>query len=290
MSGAIKFVKMHGLGNDYVVIDLFDKGNRDEFEKIPDLKSFAVKVCDRHFGIGSDGVLLALPSEAADGKMRIINADGSEAEMCGNGIRCIARLLLDNGYAKKSEMKIETASGVKVITAVGDLLKVDMGSPHLLRKDIPMNGNGSAQAVNEPLQLKYRKVNVTAVSMGNPHAVIFVNDAGIDLDAFDIEEIGREVERHAYFPKRANVEFVDVISPSQIELRVWERGVGETLACGTGACAAVVASVLNEKTGRKVSVHLRGGNLSVEWARDNHVYMTGPATAVFSGAISALPQ
>ncbi len=318
MSNALKFVKMHGLGNDFVVIDLFDSANRKVFDKIKDLKSFAKKVCDRHFGIGADGILLALPSKdsklkGVDGVMRLVNADGSEAEMCGNGIRCIAKLILDSGYSKTQigqssigprrkseqarlriqplaelrrkddvgkELKIDTLSGIKKIVASAGMYRVDMGEPHLLRKEIPMNGSAAAKAINEPLQLKYKQIMVTAVSMGNPHAVTFVDDTD-----FDIEEMGREIENHRVFPKKVNAEFAHVLNKGEIELRVWERGVGETLACGTGSCASVVAGVLNEKTGRKVNVHLRGGDLVVEWARDNHVYMTGPATYVFSGAV-----
>ena len=282
---------MHGLGNDYVVIDLFDSSNRRVFEKMPELelKSFARKVCDRHFGIGADGILLALPPnyskvKGVDGVMRIVNADGSEAEMCGNGIRCIAKLILDNGYSKNKgnrELKIETISGIKKIVTAGGMFSVDMGFPHLRRKEIPMNGSAAAKAINEPLQLKYKQIKITAVSMGNPHAVTFVDDTD-----FDIEEMGRESGNRRVFPKRTNVEFVHVLGPGEIELRVWERGVGETLACGTGSCASVVACVLNEKTGRKVNAHLRGGDLVVEWARDGHVYMTGPATHVFSGTVS----
>lgn len=285
--GELKFVKMHGLGNDYVVINLFDAGNRKVFDKLSEseLKSFAKKVCDRHFGIGADGVLLVLPPEhskakGADAVMRIVNADGSEAEMCGNGVRCIAKLILDKGYSTRKELKIDTLSGIKKIVAAGGMFRVDMGFPHLLRKEIPMNGSAAAKAINEPLQLKYKKIKITAVSMGNPHAVTFVDD-----NDFDIEEMGREIERHAAFPKRANVEFVHVLGPEEIELKVWERGVGETLACGTGSCASVVACVLNEKTGRKVNVHLLGGDLVVEWAKDNHVYLTGPAAYVFSGTV-----
>ncbi len=287
MPNELKFVKMHGLGNDYVVIGLFDSGSKKTFGKIPDLKPFARRVCDRHFGIGADGVLLITPPEEAknSGRMRIINADGSEAEMCGNGIRCAAKLILDKGYSKGKELKIETRSGVKKIVAAGGMFRVDMGKPVLNRKEIPMNGKTTATAVNEPLQLKYRKVNVTAVSVGNPHAVVFVDDERIDLDEFDIEEMGREIENHLVFPKRANVEFVKVLGNAEIELRVWERGVGETLACGTGSCASVVACVLNGKTGRKVKVHLKGGDLTVEWAKDSHVYMTGPAESVFSGTV-----
>ncbi|MBI2550419.1 diaminopimelate epimerase, partial [Candidatus Woesearchaeota archaeon] len=290
----MKFVKMHGLGNDYVVIDLFDSSNRKAFDKLSgsesELKSFAKRVCDRHFGIGADGILLALPSKRKgyDGAMRIINADGSEAEMCGNGIRCIAKLVADRGYSKGGkgkELKIETMSGIKKIVATDGMFRVDMGSPRLLRKEIPMNGNAAAKAINEPLQLKYRQIKITAVSMGNPHAVVFADDANIDLDAFDIEEMGKEIENHRVFPRRTNVEFVNVLNNGEIELRAWERGVGETLACGTGSCASLVASALNERTNRKVKVHLRGGDLTVEWAKDNHVYMTGPATYVFSGTV-----
>ncbi|MBI2549939.1 diaminopimelate epimerase [Candidatus Woesearchaeota archaeon] len=285
----MKFVKMHGLGNDYVVFDLFDGDIRKAFDRLsePELKSFAKRICDRHFGIGADGILLALPSKRKgyDGVMRIINADGSEAEMCGNGIRCIAKLIVDRGYSSR-ELRIETISGVKKIVATGGMFRVDMGSPRLLRKEIPMNGKAAATAVNEPLQLKYKQIRITAVSMGNPHAVVFADDAGIDIDAFDIEEIGKEIENHAAFPRRANVEFVRVLNRGEIELRVWERGVGETLACGTGSCASLVASALNERTNRKVKVHLRGGDLTVEWAKDNHVYMTGSAAYVFSGTVS----
>ncbi|MBI2145351.1 diaminopimelate epimerase [Candidatus Woesearchaeota archaeon] len=284
----MKFVKMHGLGNDYVVIDLFDAATKKAFGRIKDLKSFAVRVCDRHFFIGADGILLAMPAEGKlnDARMRIMNADGSEAEMCGNGIRCIAKFVLDRGYVGKKEFLVETGSGVKRIRESDGLFRVDMGLPKLLRSEIPMTGNGSSRAVNEPIQLKYRKLSITAVSMGNPHAVVFVNEAKIGLDEFDIEEMGKEVEYHPSFPKRTNVEFVDVLSGDEIELRVWERGVGETLACGTGSCASVVACVLNEKTGNKVKVHLKGGDLLVEWAKDGRVYMTGPASTVFTGAIS----
>lgn len=283
MPTKLKFVKMHGLGNDFAVIDLFDSANRRVFDKIKDLKSFAKKACDRHFGIGADGILIALPpkDKAVDSVMRLVNADGSEAEMCGNGIRCIAKLVIDSGYSRHRELKIGTLSGIKKIVAAGGMLRVDMGIPRLLRKDIPMNGSAAAKAINAPLQLKYKQIKVTAVSMGNPHAVTFVDDTD-----FDIEEMGKEIENHPVFPRRANAEFVRVLGRGEIELLVWERGVGETLACGTGACASVVASSLNGKTGRKVKVHLRGGELMVEWARDNHVYMTGPATYVFSGTIS----
>ncbi|MBI2580945.1 diaminopimelate epimerase [Candidatus Woesearchaeota archaeon] len=289
----MKFVKMHGLGNDYVVFDLFGGDSRKAFDKLSEseLKSFAKRICDRHFGIGADGILLALPSKRKgyDGVMRIVNADGSEAEMCGNGIRCIAKLLIDKGYCKnrRRELKIDTLSGIKKIAATDGMFRVDMGSPRLLRKEIPMNGKATAIAVNEPLQLKYKQTKITAVSMGNPHAVVFADDANIDIDAFDIEEMGKEIENHRVFPRRTNVEFVRVLNKGEIELRVWERGVGETLACGTGSCAAVVACALNQKTGRKVNVHLTGGDLIVEWAKDNHVYMTGPAAYVFSGAIRA---
>ena len=279
----VKFVKMHGLGNDYVVLDLFDKANAAAIEKIKDVPAFAKRVCSRYFGVGADGVLMAMPSRVADGRMRIINADGSEAEMCGNGIRCTAKFILDHNYAKKETIAIETLSGVKTIAADKEknLYTVDMGEPLLLRKDIPMKGEGASQAIGEPLQLKNAKVNVTAVSMGNPHAVLFVDNAD-----FGIEALGREIEHHASFPKKTNVEFVQVLGRGEIRLVVWERGVGETLACGTGSCASVVACVLNGKTGRKVKVHLKGGDLMVEWSENNHVFMTGPATAVFDGTIA----
>lgn len=280
MSNTLKFVKMHGLGNDWIVIDLSDKATREIFEKL-DLKSFARQACDRHFGIGADGILLAVPSEKADCMMRIINADGSEAEMSGNGIRCVAKFVVDRGYSKKKKLSIETMSGMKKVTVVDGMFSVDMGKPGLMRKDIPMEGKADTQVINEPLQLKYKQVKITAVSVGNPHAVLFVDD----LD-FDIEEMGKEIENHRAFPNRINAEFVHVLNKGEMDLETWERGVGETLACGTGACASVVASALNGKTGRKVRVHLRGGELMVEWARDGHVYMTGPASTVFSGNIS----
>ena len=292
MAGQLKFVKMHGLGNDYAVFDLFDSSNRKVFDKLSEseLKSFAKRVCNRHFGIGADGILLALPSKSRKngGVMRIINADGSEAEMCGNGIRCIAKLIIDNGYSKgksDKELKIETISGIKKIVASGGMFRVDMGEPRLLRREIPMNGSATARAINEPLQLKYKQIRITAVSMGNPHAVVFADDANIDIDAFDIEEMGKEIEHHSAFPERTNIEFVQVLGNGEIRLRVWDRGVGETLACGTGSCASVVACVLNQKTGIRVKVHLTGGVLRVEWAKDNHIYMTGPAAYVFSGTI-----
>src|SRR3989338_1234564 len=283
----LKFVKMHGLGNDYIVIGLFDRSNSKAFGAIGDLPGFAKRLCDRHFGIGADGLLLVMPPVAGknSGRIRIINPDGTEAEMCGNGIRCAAKFLLDSGLGAGKVLGIETLSGVKHVVADGRLYRVDMGEPRLERREIPMNGNGSARAVREPLQLKYRKVMITAVSMGNPHAVVFVDDNRIDLDAFDIEEMGREIECNPVFPRRANVEFVRVANRGEIEMRVWERGVGETLACGTGSCASVVACVLNELTERKVRVRLRGGDLTVEWARDNHVFLTGPATSAFNGWI-----
>jgi diaminopimelate epimerase len=278
----LSFVKMHGLGNDYVLFDMFDEATRTRISKVSDFTHFAMRVCDRHFGIGADGVLLAMPpkSKANDAAMRIINADGSEAEMCGNGIRCVSKFIIDSGYCKKKSFKIETMSGVKSIEVSGGFFRVDMGEPKLSRKDIPMSGKADSKAVNEPLQLKYKQARITAVSMGNPHAVLFMDD----LD-FDIEEMGKDIENSPEFPRRTNVEFVKVIGNKEIELRVWERGVGVTLACGTGACASVVASVLNEKTSRKVTVHLEGGDLLVEWGKDNHLYLSGPADTAFSGKI-----
>jgi diaminopimelate epimerase len=285
---SLEFLKMHAAGNDFVVLDMFNPATARIVEKL-EFEKFAKSVCDRHFGVGADGILLVFPpkSKENDAAMRIINSDGSEAEMCGNGIRCVSKFIVDKGYCTKNQLNVETMSGIKLITVYGNSFKVDMGAPRILRKEIPMNGKGDCMVVNEQVQLKYKKVNLTAVSMGNPHAIVFIDD----LD-FDIEEMGKEIEHHQIFPKKTNVEFVHVLGMDNIELRVWERGVGETLACGTGACASVVACVLNEKTSRNVTVSLPGGSLQIEWqeapGNKGHVIMSGTATTAFSGKMDVL--
>jgi diaminopimelate epimerase len=274
----MKFVKIHGLGNDYIYVNCLE-------EEVDEPEELAKQLSNRHFGVGSDGLILVMPSDKADFRMRIFNVDGSEAEMCGNGIRGFAKYVYDYGLSKK-KLRIETLAGIinlEIIKTENNkvsLVKVDMGEPILEREKIPMLGK-PGRVINERLKLKDRLVRGTCVSMGNPHCVIFVNNLKLD-----IKEIGSRIEHADSFPRRTNVEFVQVLKKEEIKMRVWERGVGETLACGTGACAAVVASVLNRKTGRNVTVHLKGGELKIEWSEeDNHVYMTGPAEYVFRGEI-----
>lgn len=271
----IKFSKIHGLGNDYVLIDAI-KEDLSGF-KLGDL---ARKMSNRHFGIGSDGIILILPSGKADFKMRIFNSDGSEAEMCGNGIRGFAKYVYEHGLTKKKEMAIETLAGIMKPKIMNGMIMVDMGEPILEREKIPMIGP-KGKAVNEDLKLKDGIVfKVTCVSMGNPHCVIFVDT----FETIPVKKLGPEIEHHKAFPKETNVEFVEVINKKELAMQVWERGAAVTMACGTGASAAVVAAVLNGKTVRKVKVHLLGGDLDVEWnEKDNHVYMTGPAEEVFEG-------
>lgn len=273
----MKFVKMHGLGNDFIMIN-------DLQQEIKDYSGLALKLCDRHFGIGADGLIAILPSAEYDLKMRIFNADGSEPEMCGNGIRCFAKFVLDEGIINKEEMRIETLAGLRVpriIKKDGKVkgIEVDMGEPTLSREKIPVSGEGS-QAVNEEITIDGEAMRFTAVSMGNPHCVIFVDT----LEGFPLERIGAKIETHLLFPRRTNVEFVQVVNERELKMRVWERGSGRTLACGTGACATGVAAVVNGKTGRKVLLHLDGGDLEIDWREsNNHVYMTGPAEKVFEG-------
>lgn len=275
----MKFTKMHGLGNDFIMVDGFRE--QPEEESLADL---ARRACDRHFGIGADGVILALPSETADFRMRLINADGSEAEHCGNGIRCVAKLVHDLGYTRGSEITVETVGRINVLrlfTHEGKVssVSVDMGEPAFERRALPMLGPEASEAVNEPLDVDGQTVEVTCVSMGNPHAVHFTDD----LDQFPFEQIGPRVEGHSLFPRRVNAEFIQVLGPAELRMRVWERGAGETLACGTGACASLVAAARTGRSGRRATVHLRGGDLHIQWDDDNHVYMTGPATTVFEG-------
>lgn len=273
----MKFTKMHGIGNDYIFINCFK-------EKVNNPSELAVKMSNRHFGVGSDGLVLIMPSEAADFKMRIFNPDGSEAEMCGNAIRCVGKYVYDNKMTNKNIIKIETLAGVKVLhisTKDNKVLnvRVDMGEPILNAKDIPVITQ-KERFVLEEIDVDDKKYKVTCVSMGNPHAVLYVDD----VKSIDIKSIGPKIENYKLFPHRINVEFVKIIDKNNLEMRVWERGAGETLACGTGACAVLVASVINEFCNRKANIKLPGGELIIEWDElDNHVYMTGPATKVFEG-------
>ncbi|AFM42581.1 diaminopimelate epimerase [Desulfosporosinus acidiphilus SJ4] len=275
----MEFVKMHGLGNDFVFLDHFSLTP----EKPVDYPKLAQKLCHRQFGIGGDGLIVILPSKVADARMRIINSDGSEPEMCGNGIRCFARYVYDRGIVSQNPMRVETLAGV--LTLVLDIkesevqgVRVDMGEPILKADLIPVLSEVEP-VVEQPLEVLGQTFHYTAVSMGNPHCVIFVND----YSALDFERFGPAIEKHPLFPRKTNVEFIRVDSPKEMTMKVWERGAGPTLACGTGACASAVAAVLNKKTERTVTVHLPGGDLLIEWGADNHVYMTGPAAYVFKG-------
>lgn len=274
----MRFTKMHGAGNDYVYIDCFQ-------EKLAgDVAELARKISDRHFGVGGDGMILIRPSEVADARMQMFNADGSEAEMCGNGVRCVAKYVYDHGIARKEALQIETGAGVLQLQVEVEndrvsQVRVDMGEPILVAERIPTTLPGSP-VVEVPLEVAGRRFNVTCVSMGNPHCVTFVDELNDDW----VLGIGPQVETHEHFPRRVNAEFVEIISPTEVKQRTWERGSGETLACGTGASAVCVAGVLSGRTERKILVHLLGGDLTLEWNEaDNHVYMTGPATEVFSG-------
>jgi diaminopimelate epimerase len=272
-----RFTKMHGIGNDYVYVDLFE-------EKVPDPVSLAIAVSDRHFGIGSDGLILIGPSKAGDVSMRVFNADGSEARMCGNGIRCVAKYAYEHKLARSEEVRVETPAGVKSVRVHVEngrvtRARVDMGEPRLLRRDIPMTGPANEQCVDAVLQVERAQFLATCVSMGNPHCVIFVPDA----QAIALEQIGPVIERHEAFPERTNVHFAQVVRPDEVIMRTWERGSGITLACGSGASAVCVAGALTGRTGRKLLAHLPGGDLDLEFSADNHVFMTGPATEVFSG-------
>jgi len=273
----MRFTKMHGAGNDYVYVNCFE-------ERYPeDVAKLAIEISDRHFGVGGDGLVLICPSEVADARMRMFNADGSESEMCGNAIRCVAKYLHDHGIARHEALKIETGRGVlslqcEVENSRVQRVRVNMGAPILKSADIPTTLPGDPP-IRQKLSAAGREFEVTCVSMGNPHCVTFVDEINDDW----VLRVGPEIERHPAFPRRINAEFIQVISPSEFNMRVWERGSGETLACGTGACASAVAGVLNGLTNRKVTAHLRGGDLQLEWAESGEVYMTGPATEVFSG-------
>jgi diaminopimelate epimerase len=278
----MRFTKMHGAGNDYVYVNCFE-------EPMPaDPAELARCVSDRHFGIGGDGLILICPSTAADARMRMFNADGSESEMCGNGIRCVAKYVYDHGICRNKSLRIETGNGVlrlelEVVEEKVRRVRVDMGEPILEPARVPttLPGNPAfgGAAANADLDLGDCRMQVTCVSMGNPHCITFVDE----LNDHWVHTIGSRVEVDPHFPKRVNAEFIQVLSPGEVRMRVWERGSGETLACGTGACAVCVAGTLTGRTNRKIVVHLLGGDLELEWAADNHVYMTGPAVEVFQG-------
>ncbi len=278
----LKFTKMHGIGNDYIYINAIE-------QKIDDPNTLAIKLSDRRFSIGGDGVILICSSDVADAKMRMFNADGSEGKMCGNGVRCVGKYVYDNLLEDKSRdtITIETLSGIKTlkITAVNgkaELLKVDMGKAQLNASDIPVIYEGCDTVIAKPLEVNGENHIVTCVSMGNPHCVTFVDD----VDSLELEKIGPHFENHCAFPERINTEFVKVVDDHTLQMRVWERGSGETWACGTGACATVVAACENGycKKGEDIKVSLRGGDLVINYT-DERVLMTGPATKVFDGEI-----
>lgn len=301
----MKFTKMQGLGNDYVYVNCLE-------EQVDNPSETARYVSDRHFGVGSDGLILIRPSDVADFEMEMYNADGSRGEMCGNGIRCVAKYVYDHGLTDKTSISVETLGGIKYLDLTVEdgkvaLVRVDMGTPGILAEEIPIlcesvteecvvdedsvlggecatehGGEPKRRVIDEPIVVDGMEYRITGVSMGNPHAVVYLED----LEGLDIETIGPKFENHERFPKRINTEFVRVIDRETIEMRVWERGSGETLACGTGACAAAVASILNGLAKRKVTVKLPGGELLVEWEEESgKVYMTGPAVTVFEGEI-----
>ena len=276
----MKFTKMHGIGNDYVYVNCFE-------ETVSNPSAVAKFVSDRHFGIGSDGLILIKPSDVADCEMDMYNLDGSQGAMCGNGIRCVAKYAYDYGIVNKTNISVATKSGIKYLDlTLGDdgkvaLVKVNMGAPILTSRQIPVVST-KEQVIDEPLNVDGTTYHITAVSMGNPHGVVFV-DSVADID---IEKIGPKFENHPMFPDRVNTEFIELVDDKTIKMRVWERGAGETLACGTGACASAYASYLNKKTGKKVLVHLLGGDLQIEYDEEKDtIFMTGPATTVFDGEI-----
>lgn len=272
------FYKMHGLGNDYVYVDLFK-------ETVNDPHALAIQVAKPHFGIGADGLVLIGPSDAADFSMRMFNADGSEGEMCGNATRCVGLYLYERGLTKKLHISLETRAGIRMLylTVSGEKVlsvRVDMGEPVLEASQIPTTLEGD-RVIKYPITVRERRFELTCVSMGNPHAVIFIDE---DVEQFPLEVYGPLLETHPLFPNRANIEFVNILSPEQVRMRVWERGSGETMACGTGACATLVAASLCAHTGRSADVVLNGGTLEIHWdEQSNKVYMSGPATMVFEG-------
>lgn len=277
---SVKFTKMHGIGNDYVYVNCFE-------EEVKNPAEVSKYVSDRHFGIGSDGLILIKPSTVADFKMDMYNADGSQGEMCGNGIRCVAKYVYDYGLTNKENISVETLAGIKHLELTVEngkvaLVKVNMGSPELVPEKIPVVAEGE-RAIDVPLEVKGKSYRMNGVSMGNPHCVIFMEE---DVRNLDLEAIGPDFENHERFPKRINTEFVNVLDNQTLRMRVWERGSGETLACGTGACATAVAAVLNGLVQKEVTVKLLGGDLKIQWdGGESPVYMTGPATTVFDGIV-----
>ena len=284
----MKFTKMHGCGNDYVYVDCTK-------EVIPDIEATAIRVSDRHFGIGSDGLILIKSSEVADFEMDMYNADGSRGKMCGNGIRCVAKYVYDHGLTNKTEITVDTQAGIKTLQLTvcdGKVSKVcvDMGEPILIPQEIPVKASVLGLAddrreaiVAQPFTVANSSYDITCVSMGNPHCITFIDE---DVRSFPLELIGPLFEKHELFPEGVNTEFVNIIDKEHLRMRVWERGSGETLACGTGACAVAVASYLNGFTERNVDIELMGGHLEIAYDEaTNHVFMTGPATEVFSGEI-----
>ncbi|HIU76609.1 MAG TPA: diaminopimelate epimerase [Candidatus Pelethocola excrementipullorum] len=276
----MKFTKMHGCGNDYVYVNCLK-------ERVENPSEVAKLVSDRHFGIGSDGLILIKPSDVADFEMDMYNADGSQGAMCGNGIRCVAKYVYDYGLTDKTSISVNTKSGIKYLELTIEdgkaaLIRVNMGAPILEAAQIPVISDNK-QVIDEPILVDGKEYHMTCVSMGNPHAVVYMDD----VEQLNIEEIGPKFEKHQRFPDRVNTEFVKVLDKNTVQMRVWERGSGETLACGTGACAVAVATILNKLTdGDQVTVHLLGGTLQIAWDRDeNLVYMTGPATTVYDGEI-----
>lgn len=271
----IPFTKMHGIGNDFIVVDC-------RTNPLPDPKAFAIRYCDRRFGIGADQLLLLYPSSVGDFKMLIFNADGSEVEMCGNGIRCFAKYIWDRKISDKAVLDVETLAGIIRPERAGDMVKVDMGVPILDPVRIPVNLAGAGPVIDHPVEAGGRTFKATFVSMGNPHAVIFVDE---DVTKFPVDTYGPAIEHHPLFPKRINVEFVNRVSDTDLVMRVWERGSGVTLACGTGATATGIAAMVKNLTQKRVTVHLPGGDLVIEWADNGRAYMTGPAEEVFEGTI-----
>jgi len=283
---SLEFTKMHGCGNDYVYVVALKARPADP-------AALSKRLADRHFGVGGDGLIMLAPSNAADLRMEMYNADGSRGDMCGNGIRCVARLAYERGIVRANPIVIETDAGLKTIqlqvaNGVVQSATVDMGEPILEGRQIPVTAEG--RVIDYPLEVGGRTEKITAVSMGNPHCVVFVKDEAVfKLDVFEFARLGRQFENHSFFPKRVNTEFILPLSRDRLRMRVWERGSGETLACGTGACASLVAAVLTGHADRKATVELRGGNLEIEWRGNgegaNHVFMTGEAIEVFSGRV-----
>jgi diaminopimelate epimerase len=268
----LEFTKMHGAGNDFVFLNCLEKN-------IDHLADLAKQLCDRRFGIGADQLLTVHPSNVADFKMEIYNADGSQVEMCGNGIRCFAKYVYDHGITRKQDLAVETLAGIIRPRIIGDLVEVDMGEPILDGRKIPVDADGEIK--NRPLMVDGENYEITCVSMGNPHCVVYLDD----IDSLDLEKLGPQFEHHRFFPKRVNTEFIKIMSRSEVRQRTWERGAGETWACGTGASAVGVAGVITGRTERKVRIHLKGGDLIIEWRPNNRVYMTGGAVEVFHGTV-----